>query len=81
MLNFDNLQMNFEPFPIGAGGPAMDEGLFEELSQTFPEVAGANHRMRQGDNKYFINATKGQDLYYSILQREKVWHQLMCENG
>ena len=75
MLNFNNIVMDYEPFPIGAGGPAMNEDLFDELSQAFPDVGGANHRHRLGDNKYFINATKGRDLYRTILQNNKRWKE------
>jgi hypothetical protein len=76
-LSFDNLELRYEPFPIGIAKPAMHEGTYKELLSNFPPIDIFEDYAYLGKpgNKFVLSEKENPRVYNDFIKSNAVWRQ------
>jgi hypothetical protein len=75
LLNFDNLQFRYEPFPIGVAAPVMSDERYARLLDHFPE----QHlfaRLDELGKKFGLSEKYNGENYHRIVTEDPIWREL-----
>jgi hypothetical protein len=72
MLNYDHLQLDYEPYPIGLIANVLDAELYKELIVSYPPLPLFKYMPKLG-NKYSLSSSNNPKLYYRHLADPPVW--------
>lgn len=74
MLRFENLKLDYEPYPIGVARPVLDEQDYAEMVASFPafeQLEGRDHIGKQ----YLLSESVRGPLYRKIVAATPVWQR------
>lgn len=74
MLRFENLKLDYEPYPIGVARPVLNEQDYAEMVASFPtfeQLKGRDHIGKQ----YVLSETVRGPLYRKIVSATPVWQR------
>lgn len=71
-LNFDNLALRYEPFPIGMAKPAMDRALYDQLVAAYPPQELFQYIPKIG-KKYSLSERYHPDKYRDFIAASPLW--------
>ena len=76
-LSFENLDLRYEPFPIGLAKPAMEEGTYKELVANFPpmELFDNYADMGKPGSKFVLSEKENLPVYKQFLQSNATWRE------
>jgi hypothetical protein len=74
MLNYDSLELEYEPFPIGIAHPAMDEADYLELVESFPPVELMRYKPDKG-GKYSLSQVNHPKAYRKFVRETPAWRR------
>jgi len=72
MLHLDNIEMDYEPYPIGLVRPAFDADVYAEMVRTFPGPDVFRDRRDKG-NKFALSRHNNRGNYYGHIRQHEVW--------
>lgn len=72
MLNFDLLDMRYQPYPIGAIRPAMAEDVYAECLRAFPDTELFEYIGNVG-HKFSLSEKYAAKNYKRLIKREPIW--------
>jgi hypothetical protein len=75
MLNFENLELRYRPFPIGLIRPAMAEDVYLECLRAFPETDQFQYMDLIG-HKYSLSEKNARKNYDQLIKSVPVWKSL-----
>lgn len=75
MLNFDDLEFFYEPFPIGRARNVVAPDIYREMLASFPPVELFNHYLKLKDDKFYLNEVKTRAKYLDWIDRHPVWKE------
>lgn len=70
-----NLQLSYEPYPIGVITPIFEDGLYSELLQTFPSLELFKF-MPEFGNKYSLSERNNEKIYADYIAKHPAWREL-----
>ncbi len=73
-LHLDNLEMAYEPYPVGIISPVFDTTLYQELLQSFPPLALFQYMPRFG-NKYSLSEKNNRAAYEDYTAGHPAWRE------
>ena len=73
-FNLDNLQMRYEPYPIGLAQPLMDQGVYDRLVASFPPKDLFLHMPKFG-NKYVLSEKFNPKNYHDYVRAQPTWRE------
>jgi len=74
MLNFRDVDFDYEPYPIGISKPALDPALYQELVRTFPAIELFRFMKTKGD-KYSLSQYNNRRNYRNFLKSTPAWRE------
>ena len=74
MLRFENLQLDYEPYPIGVARPVFGEQDYAEMVASFPAFEQLEARDHIG-KQYLLSDTVRASVYRKIVSATPVWHR------
>jgi hypothetical protein len=74
---FENLNLRYEPFPIGIIKPLMDGDLYRQLVQRFPSLDhfASYQTMEKYGNKYTFSEKEHPKLFRQYIQSDPLWRE------
>lgn len=75
MLNFELLDLQYRPFPIGIIRPAMDASTYSECLSAFPDPDRFEYIGEVG-NKWSLSEKYAKHYYRHLIKSEPVWRAL-----
>ena len=74
---FQNLDLRYEPFPIGIIKPLMDDDLYRQLVQRFPSLDhfASYQTMEKYGNKYTFSEKEHPKLFRQYIQSDSLWRE------
>lgn len=75
MLNFDQAEFFYEPYPIGRARNVVAPDTYREMLKSFPPLELFNHYQKKKDDKYYLNEVKTRDRYLDWIGRHPVWKE------
>jgi hypothetical protein len=69
-----NLQLEYEPFPIGIASPVFEDSLYRELLNTYPPVEIFRHVPQYGE-KYSLSEKNNRPVYEQYVSRYPAWRE------
>jgi hypothetical protein len=75
LINFDALQLRYQPFPIGSIRPAFSDQLYNECTAAFPPVE-LFERIDKVGLKYALSEKYAPKNYHSLIRTTAVWRRL-----
>lgn len=75
MFLLNNLEMDYEPYPIGIIKPVIEEGLYRELLASYPPLELFQHMQRFGE-KYSLSDKWNPKNYYDFVRRTPAWREV-----
>jgi len=70
-----NLQLTYEPYPIGVIMPVFEQGVYQELLQTFPPLELFKFMPEHG-NKYSLSERNNGKFYSDYIAKNSAWREL-----
>ena len=74
MLNFDSVEFDIEPYPIGIARNALPTDLYEELIETFPDVERFVSKDFNGV-KYSLSQRNNKREYLAHVRKNAAWRR------
>lgn len=74
MLNYENIQFTYEPYPIGIARPAMSKEDYDSLVETFPPAELMRFRKDKG-NKYSLSQVNKAAAYRKFVKSTEPWRR------
>jgi hypothetical protein len=76
-LSFENLELRYEPFPIGIAKPAMDEATYKELVANFPSMDLFDDYAYMGKpgNKFVLSEKENPRVYNEFMKSNAIWRK------
>jgi len=71
-FNYDHLNFVYEPFPIGLAKPVMDEQVYSELTNAWPDTELFEFKPELG-NKYALSQKFHSRQYHDFVSSTPVW--------
>jgi len=75
MLNFDLLDLRYQPYPIGAIRPAMADDVYAECLRAFPDAELFEYIGEVG-HKFSLSEKFAAKNYKRLIKREPVWEAM-----
>jgi hypothetical protein len=75
MLNFDLLDMRYQPYPIGAIRPALADDVYAECLSAFPDAELFEYIGDVG-HKFSLSEKYAAKNYKRLIKREPIWQAL-----
>ena len=74
-FSFDNLQLRYEPYPIGIARPLMDENIYREFLDNFPplELFRDYKAVGKPGNKYTLSEKEDCTTYNDFIRSRTIW--------
>jgi hypothetical protein len=74
-FSYEHLQMRYEPFPIGVARPVMDEALYQDLLDNYPDIKLFDSHSAHGKagNKYALTEKLNPKQYYRFIKSNPLW--------
>ena len=74
-FSYDNLQLRYEPFPIGIARPLMDEAIYRQLLDNYPpiELFESHTEYGKAGNKYALSEKLNAERYYRFIRSNPTW--------
>lgn len=74
-FSYEHLQLRYEPFPIGVARPLMDESLYAEMLDNYPDIELFESHAEYGKagKKYALTEKLNPDVYYKFVKSSPVW--------
>ena len=74
-FSYEHLQMRYEPFPIGVARPIMEEALYRELLDNYPDIKLFDSHSAHGKagNKYALTEKLDPKQYYRFIKSNPLW--------
>ena len=74
MLNFSNVEFDYDPYPIGITRPALDDDVYSELVRTFPAIDLFRYMKSKGE-KYSLSQYNNRQNYRRFLKTTPPWRR------
>jgi hypothetical protein len=74
MLNFSNIEFDYDPYPIGISRPALVPDFYTELVRTFPAIELFRYMESKGD-KYSLSQYNNGAVYRRFLKTTPAWRR------
>ena len=74
MLNYENIQFIYEPYPIGIARPAMSAADYDMLVETYPPAELMRFRQDKG-NKYSLSQVNRAGAYRRFVRSTEPWRR------
>ena len=74
MLNFSNIEFDYDPFPIGIARPALLADVYSELVRTFPAIELFRYMKSKGE-KYSLSQYNNRQNYHRFLKTTPSWRR------
>ena len=74
MLDFTHMRFRYEPYPIGVTRPAMEEGLYRELVESFPPIELFKYMPKFG-KKYTLSEKFNPKNYHEFIRSHPRWRE------
>ena len=74
MLSYQNVVLDYEPFPIGVATPVVEESLYDEMLRSFPPIEIFNKSDYHGE-KYFLSKKHNPRQYEDYVASHAVWRE------
>ena len=75
MLNFDQAEFFYDPYPIGRARRVLASDVYREMLATFPPIELFNHVKKVKDDKYYFNEVKTRDRYQTFIAKTPIWRE------
>jgi hypothetical protein len=77
LLSFENLELRYEPFPIGIAKPAIKEERYKELLANFPPIDLFEDYAYMGKpgNKFVLSEKENPRVYSQFIRSNAVWRE------
>jgi hypothetical protein len=75
MLKFENMELSYDPYPIGLIKPVLDDSMYQEMLELWPDIGLCRHLGRKGQNKYYLNESKSKIQYNEFIRKHSVWRE------
>ncbi len=72
LLSFDNIQFDYDPFPIGVAAPVVEAGLYREMVARFPPLEMMCDTEKHGD-KRSLSRKNNKSAYKDYVVATPVW--------
>jgi hypothetical protein len=72
MLRYDQIQLDYEPFPVGLIADVLDEKTYGDLVTNYPPLPLFKYMPKLG-NKYSLSSSNNRELYYRYLADTPAW--------
>jgi hypothetical protein len=74
---YDNLQLRYEPFPIGLVRPILDDVIYRDLVNHYPDIELFESHAAYGKagNKYALTEKLNPKKYYQFIQSSPQWNE------
>jgi hypothetical protein len=74
-FSYDHLQLRYEPFPIGIARPLMDDALYGELLDSYPDIVLFESHAEYGKagKKYALTEKLNPKKYYQFIKSTPIW--------
>jgi hypothetical protein len=73
-LNFDNLEVRYEPYPIALAAPVIEEGLYGRMLDNFPRPELFAH-IEEFGSKYSLSEKFSAEAYRRIVAENPLWRE------
>jgi hypothetical protein len=73
-LHYENLRFLYDPYPIGAARPALEEGTYKELLDAWPPTEIFHHYAKVGD-KYSLSEKFNGQHYRDFVRSRPIWRE------
>jgi hypothetical protein len=74
MLNFSNVEFDYDPYPIGIARPALVPDIYAELVRTFPAIELFRYMKSKGE-KYSLSQYNNRQNYRRFLKTTPAWRR------
>lgn len=77
-LRFDEVNFVYEPFPVGIVKPVIEESVYKQLVETFPDISLFKLMPYLGDKKsvkYSLAPRNNTENYYDFLNKTPIWKE------
>jgi hypothetical protein len=74
MLRYDNIEFQYEPYPIGMARPSMDTSLYNDLVETFPAMDLFEYKPDKGE-KYSLSQFNNGSNYRQFVANSPAWRK------
>lgn len=71
---YENLALNYEPFPIGIFQPAIPKEIYSDLCDQFPPIELFDYKEHLG-HKYSLSEINNPTQYYAFLESNPLWNK------
>ena len=72
MLTFENVEMRYEPYPLGVIRPAIEPGFYDELVSNFPDISLFGN-LEKYPYKLSLSEKFAADNYHRFLRENGPW--------
>lgn len=74
-FSYEHLQMRYEPFPIGVARPVMEESLYRDLLDNYPDIELFDSHAAYGKAgvKYALTEKLNPKQYYRFIKSNPLW--------
>lgn len=74
MLKYENLELEYEPFPIGIARPALSDSDYNALVESFPPVELMRYKPDKG-GKYSLSQVNHPAAYNKFIRSHEPWRR------
>lgn len=75
LLSLANLEITYDPYPIGVASPIFAPDIYQELTRSFPPVELFKFHPEYG-NKYSLSEKNHPGKYKDFIARNPIWREL-----
>jgi hypothetical protein len=73
-FSYEHLSFRYEPFPIGLASPLMEEGIYQDLLESYPPLELFKSMSKIG-HKYSLSEKNNQRQYRSLIRSHPRWRE------
>lgn len=74
MLSYDNIVLDYDPYPIGVASPVVEDRLYQEMLRCFPPIELFNESDYHG-RKYFLSKKHNRREFEAFVMSQPVWRE------
>lgn len=74
-FSYEHLQLRYEPFPIGLAKPVLDEALYRDMLDNYPDIGLFRSHAEYGKagHKYALTEKLEPKKYYGFIRSNPLW--------
>jgi hypothetical protein len=74
VLSYDNIEFDYDPYPIGVASPVVEDRLYQEMLRCFPPIELFNESDYHG-RKYFLSKKHNRREFEAFVMSQPVWRE------